>query len=95
MDNQTDRAIANLDEYMAERTAALKPDSDKEQSRITYCQASSVTLKPIGWIWSQRIARGKLTMLAGNPGLGKSQLTTSLAAIVSIGGQWPADRTWW
>ena len=31
-------------------------------------------------------------MLAGNPGLGKSQITASIAAIVSIGGVWPVDR---
>lgn len=31
-------------------------------------------------------------MLAGNPGLGKSQIATSIAAIVSIGGIWPVDN---
>ena len=29
-------------------------------------------------------------MVAGNPGLGKSQFTTYLAAQVSTGGNWPA-----
>lgn len=32
-------------------------------------------------------------MLAGNPGLGKSQVTVSMAAVVSTGGTWPVDRT--
>ncbi len=32
-------------------------------------------------------------MLAGNPGLGKSQVTASMAAIVTTGGTWPVDRT--
>ncbi|HTY21252.1 MAG TPA: AAA family ATPase, partial [Geobacteraceae bacterium] len=40
-----------------------------------------------------RIARGKVTILAGHPGLGKSQLTASLAAIVTTGGIWPHDNT--
>lgn len=32
-------------------------------------------------------------MLAGNPGLGKSQITASLAAVATTGGSWPVDRT--
>lgn len=32
-------------------------------------------------------------MLAGHPGLGKSQLTASMAAIVTTGGLWPVDKT--
>lgn len=61
--------------------------------RITYRRASEVQAKPIRWLWQGRIARGKVSMLAGNPGLGKSQVTASMAAIVSIGGTWPVDRT--
>lgn len=54
---------------------------------------SEVAPEPIRWLWPGRIARGKLTVIAGNPGLGKSQLTASLAAIVTTGGLWPVDRT--
>jgi RecA-family ATPase len=32
-------------------------------------------------------------MLAGHPDLGKSQVTASMAAVVTIGGAWPVDRT--
>lgn len=53
---------------------------------------ADVEAKPINWLWPGKIARGKVTMLAGNPGLGKSQVTASMAAIVTTGGQWPADR---
>ena len=31
-------------------------------------------------------------MIAGHPGLGKSQITVSMAAIISTGGMWPVDR---
>ena len=54
---------------------------------------SEIEAKPISWLWPGRIARGKPTMIAGHPGLGKSQTTASLAAIVTTGGQWPVDRT--
>lgn len=39
------------------------------------------------------MARGKVFVLAGHPGLGKSQITTGMAAVVSIGGTWPVGRT--
>jgi len=32
-------------------------------------------------------------MLAGHPGLGKSQVTVSMAAVITTGGSWPVDRT--
>ncbi len=59
-------------------------------SLATRCMAD-VEAKPISWLWPGRIARGKLTILAGNPGLGKSQLCASIAAFVTTGGKWPVD----
>ena len=50
---------------------------------------SEVAPQPIQWLWLGRIARGKVTVLAGHPGLGKSQITASLAATVTMGGKWP------
>jgi hypothetical protein len=49
-------------------------------------------MKPINWLWPKRIARGKVNLMAGNPSLGKSQITASIAAVVSTGGYWPVDR---
>jgi energy-coupling factor transporter ATP-binding protein EcfA2 len=54
---------------------------------------SEIEAKPIRWLWPGRIARGKVSMIAGHPGLGKSQITASLAAIVTTAGRWPVDRT--
>lgn len=48
-----------------------------------------VETKPVSWLWIKRIARGKLTVAAGNPGLGKSQLAAAMAATVTTGGTWP------
>lgn len=56
---------------------------------IRYRTLSDVEMKPIRWLWPDRIARGKVTMIAGHPGLGKSQLTLYMAATVSTGSCWP------
>jgi hypothetical protein len=53
---------------------------------------SDIDAKPVSWLWPGRIARGKVTIIAGNPGLGKSQITASIAAVVTNGGRWPVDR---
>lgn len=45
----------------------------------------------IRWLWPKRIARGKLSIIAGQPGLGKSLITIDMAARVSRGATFP-DR---
>jgi hypothetical protein len=45
-------------------------------------------VKPVDWLWSNRIPLGNLTLLAGEGKSGKSQLTCYLAAVVSKGGSW-------
>ncbi len=52
-----------------------------------------VRSKPIRWLWPGRFARGKVSMIAGHPGLGKSQITVNIAATVTQGGRWPVDNT--
>ncbi len=54
----------------------------------TVCLAD-VEPKPINWLWPEKIARGKVTMISGDPGLGKSLLTVALASAVSTGARWP------
>lgn len=49
------------------------------------------TIEPraIYWVWPYYVPRGKLTILAGPPGLGKTTLALAMAAAVSIGGRLP------
>ncbi|ODT74783.1 MAG: hypothetical protein ABS69_11595 [Nitrosomonadales bacterium SCN 54-20] len=60
------------------------------KSRLKLTRASDVTPQPIHWVWRGKIAQGKPTLIAGDPGLGKSMLTVNLAAHVSTGRDWPA-----
>ncbi len=52
---------------------------------------SSITPKPITWLWPGRIPKGKLTVFAGNPGVGKGLATCSLVAIATTGDQYPDE----
>lgn len=49
------------------------------------------TVQPeaVDWVWPGRIARGKYTLIAGEPGVGKSYLATDSAARISRGREWP------
>jgi len=52
---------------------------------------SDVQRETVTWLWKDRIPIGKLTMLEGNPGLGKSWLTLAIATAVSTGAALPGD----
>jgi len=51
--------------------------------------ASAFKPEPIRWLWPQWLARGKLHLLAGAPGTGKTTIGLACSAMVSSGGRWP------
>ena len=51
--------------------------------------AAEISPEKIEWLWPGRLARGKHTCIAGEPGTGKSQLSIAMIAIVTTGGEWP------
>ena len=69
-----------------------KPEA-AESPRLTYRRLADVVARAIDWLWKGVIAKAKLTMVAGHPGLGKSQATLSVAAAVSTGGRLPDGNT--
>src|SRR5258708_6963048 len=50
---------------------------------------AEVETRPINWLWHQRIPIGKITLLDGDPGMGKSLLAIDIAARVSTGQPMP------
>ncbi|MFN0134581.1 MAG: AAA family ATPase [Phycisphaerae bacterium] len=44
---------------------------------------------PVDWLWPARLPVGKLSLLVGHPGVGKSIFATYLAATISKGRDWP------
>jgi len=52
-----------------------------------------VTPEKIDWLWKGYIALGHLTLVAGDPGLGKSIMTLDIAARLSRGIPLPGDPT--
>jgi putative DNA primase/helicase len=59
----------------------------------TVCAAvrpvSQLVSRPLTWLWPGRLALGKLAILDGDPGLGKSLVTLDLCARLSTGRPFP------
>ena len=64
---------------------ALEPLSATEA--IGAYDASTIPVRPISWAWQDYMALGKLSLIEGDPGDGKSLLTVDLAA------RWSTGRT--
>lgn len=56
---------------------------------VLLARGSELTPKPIDWLWQNWLAHGKLHILAGPPGQGKTTIAMAFAATVSSGGRWP------
>ena len=50
---------------------------------------STVRPRTVRWLWEPYLPRGKLALLDGDPGLGKSLVTLDLCARLSTGRPWP------
>jgi len=71
-------------------TGALKVATEKRIPKVT-CMAN-VEPCEVEWLWENRIPLGRLTMIAGMPGQGKSCVTCDMAARVTRGRPFP-DRS--
>jgi putative DNA primase/helicase len=52
---------------------------------------ADVEAREVRWLWRGRIPLGRITLLVGRPGEGKSFFTMDAAARVSTGSPWPDD----
>lgn len=71
-----------------DRTASGLLD-DLTRSTPVVLRLSAFEPESVQWLWRGRLARGKLTLIVGDPGLGKSFMTLDLASRLTRGGTWP------
>lgn len=57
--------------------------------RVNLVRGSDIKPEPISWLWNGWLAAGKMHILGGAPGTGKTTIALSLAATVTTGGRWP------
>ncbi len=69
---------------------AIAPDQIRPEVVITHL--STVKPLPLEWLWQGYIPAGMITIIDGDPGLGKSMLTLDLVAKVTRGLPMPGSR---
>jgi len=72
--------------------ADLADAADQEAREPVGVLASEIKPEPVRWLWTNRIPLSKVTVLDGDPGLGKSLLGLEIAARVSRGEPLPGDE---
>jgi hypothetical protein len=69
------------------------PWEDKgDGSRFRSTVLADVTAERVTWLWRDRLPRGKVVILDGDPAVGKSTLTVDLAARISTGRPMPGEH---
>ena len=101
-DDLPENKVVAAPDALLDRLCARKPSVDTSRlstgqgpvtgGDLVVTRASDIKSKAVSWLWPNRIARGCATLIAGEMGLGKSQLAAWLAATVSIGGGWPQSE---
>lgn len=74
------------------RSAETASDTQGFRPRVIRRRLSDVVPEDVSWLWPSRIPYGKLSLLVGDPGLGKSFLMLDIAAKLSRGTPWPDLR---
>lgn len=56
---------------------------------VRLIRAADLVPEKIRWCWDGWLARGKLQVIAGAPGTGKTTIALAVAATITTGGRWP------
>jgi putative DNA primase/helicase len=56
---------------------------------VNLIRGCDIRPEPVEWIWGGWLAAGKMHILGGAPGTGKTTLALALAATLTSGGRWP------
>jgi len=86
LDEPVGESVFQIQQLASGLDGAIEPSSG---SQPIIKSLADVEPLPINWFWYNRIPLGMLTLVLGDPGLGKSFLTLYMAAKVSTGGAWP------
>ncbi|MCH7491865.1 MAG: AAA family ATPase [Gemmatimonadetes bacterium] len=82
--------VANVDRMrqLADPPQAEKPSANGDRASVITCLAD-VEPERVTWLWKGRIPLGKITLLEGDPGTGKTTVALDMAARISTGRPMP------
>ena len=98
MNARTEAAFAAVDADIARNPPTFPPlesypgdyiEQPRASPGVVLTCGADLNPEPIRWLWRNWLALGKLHILAGAPGQGKTTLALAMAATITIGGRWP------
>lgn len=84
-----DLALVTLDDLRRQGIRRFGPNPNEMPAGLI--RLADVPAQRIDWLWRDRLARKKITVLDGDPGLGKSTVTLDIAARISTGAAFPGE----
>lgn len=89
-EGRTDKEIKGELTAMIKSASPMEPKADIPQEEFSgLVMLDTVTPEPVNWLWKGTIPLGKVSLIDGDPGLGKSTMTLDLVARVSQGASMP------
>ena len=85
----SERSVAKPSNGYSSKAPQFASGGRELPSGLVFDVVADVEAQAIDWVWPGRLARRKLTLIAGDPGLGKSQITADIAARLSANKYWP------
>ncbi|MDN5625490.1 MAG: AAA family ATPase [Acinetobacter sp.] len=84
--NLTDQQIESA---LSGKAIEIQPSEVKHNTAIQIVNMSDIQAQPITWLWDGWLPLGKMTILAGAGGCGKTNLSLALIATITTGGVFP------
>lgn len=88
MNSAVEALKKRLDASMGLSVGPMKPLADMPDE-VLLLNGADLTPEPLRWLWAHWLALGKLNILAGPPGHGKTTIALACMATVTSGGRWP------
>ena len=92
-DRRKDEALALAGKARSGNGATAQDNAASDSNRVAVLvRADKLNPESISWAWKDRFAFGKLAVLAGDPGLGKSTVLVDIVARHSVGEVFPCGE---
>jgi putative DNA primase/helicase len=87
--------VQAIEAFQKRAPKPIRPSTTQQRvaPKVVLARASDIKPEAITWLWPAWLPAGKLTLLAGSPGTGKTTLAIALAAAVTTKGHWPDGST--
>jgi len=83
----------DLPDARQQRNAPTAGEVGPEQApELQVSSLADIEPEVVEWLWPGRVPYGKLTVLAGDPGVGKSYVSLAIATAVTLGTPLPGDE---